>query len=46
MTTRSPSRILAFVLRRRPAPARNPHRFYPIDTQSCATSNPQEAPHD
>jgi len=46
MLTLNPSRILAFVLRRRPAPPRTPHRFYPIDTHSCATSTPQEALHD
>ncbi len=46
MTTRSPLRILASALRRRPSPAATPHRFYPLNTQSHPTSKPQEAPHD
>jgi hypothetical protein len=44
MTTRSPLRILASALRRRPSLAATPHRFYPLNTQSHPTSKPQEAP--
>jgi hypothetical protein len=46
MLTLRLSRILASVLRRRPAPAPKPHRFYPICDLARPTSPPRQVPHD
>lgn len=47
MPIRILSRIPASALRRPVCPAsRNPHRFYPIDTQSLAERKAREVLHD
>ncbi|WP_189339940.1 hypothetical protein [Pseudomonas putida] len=47
MTTRNPLLILASVLRRRrPSPAPEPHRFYPIYDPSRPHNAPKQVPHD